>query len=148
VRFVIDKVLMGQVSLPTVRSSPVSILPPVLHSHLSISNVSSSEQTTLVTPATGATLITSPLSHSYNPHPHRTQFNIITLSMRSSCAPTAVSSAISSACRHVAMPIHVLTLLSVCLPIRQFLPSLRPLIACSSTSDTFVWPPNVTPCQI
>ena len=124
-RFVVDKVLLGQVFLPTVRSSPVSTLPPALHNHSSLSNATSSEQTTVSLPATGASLIKSPLSHPYSQHPHRTQFNIITLSMRSSSAPIAVSSAISSACRNVAILISVLTWLSVCLSACLFVSSCQ-----------------------
>jgi hypothetical protein len=34
VRLVVDKVALGQVSLPVLRFPPVSILPPPLHIHL------------------------------------------------------------------------------------------------------------------
>jgi hypothetical protein len=34
VRFVVEKVPLGQVSLPVLQVSPVSIIPPMLHTHL------------------------------------------------------------------------------------------------------------------
>ena len=34
VRFVMDKMTMGQVLLQVLRFSPVSIIPPILHTHL------------------------------------------------------------------------------------------------------------------